>query len=75
MKPIVDGLETDYGQQIDFVYLNIDDDATLEARQTYGFRFQPHFILVNADGEVVEEWLGYTSANVFEESFANILAQ
>lgn len=72
MKPIVDGLEDEYGQQIDFIYLNIDDNATLQARQTYGFRYQPHFILLDAEGNIINEWLGYNSANVFTEAFAEL---
>jgi len=73
MKPIVHELETVYGDDIDFVLLNIDDPATQDAQRQYNFRYQPHFILVGADGEVIEQWLGYNSSNVFEDSFANIL--
>jgi len=73
MKPIVHELENEYGNDIEFVYLDIDNPNTLDARQKYNFRYQPHFILVDENGEVIEEWLGYNSPNVFEESFAQIL--
>ncbi len=69
MKPIVHGLEEEYGDEIEFVYLDIDDPANDAAKELYGFRFQPHFLLVGADGEIIEQWLGYNSENVFVESF------
>ena len=62
MQPIVHELEQTYGDEIEFVLLNVDDPDTREAQQTYGFRVQPHFILVDANGEVISQWLGYQSA-------------
>ena len=73
MEPIVHGLEAEYGDQITFEYLDIDDPETTDKKSEYGFRFQPHFILLDADGNIVQEWLGYQSANVFEEAFADLL--
>lgn len=73
MMPIVHGLEETYQGEIDFIYLNIDDPATDEAKLKYGFRVQPHFILLNADGEIVQQWFGYNSPNVFEEAFDALL--
>ena len=70
MQPIVHELETVYGNEIEFVYVDIDDPANRDAMVKYSFRYQPHFILVDANGEVVQEWLGYNSANVFEDAFA-----
>ncbi|MCA9970409.1 MAG: hypothetical protein KC425_09355 [Anaerolineales bacterium] len=67
------GLEQTYGDQIAFEYLDVDNPDTADARIQYGFRYQPHFILLDADGRVVQEWLGYQSANVFEEAFADLL--
>lgn len=74
MQPIVHGLEKEFGDQIAFEYLDIDNPNTAEARIQYQFRYQPHFILLDAEGNVVQEWLGYQSANVFEEAFAELLA-
>jgi len=72
MQPIVHGLEETYSDDIDFVLLNIDDPDTTEAKLKYSFRYQPHFILLDANGEIVEEWLGYQSVNVFEDAFADL---
>ncbi len=73
MKPIVHGLENEYGTQIEFLPVNIDDPNSAQLKRQYGFRYQPHFVLLGPDGEVVEEWLGYTDAAVFEQSFATVL--
>lgn len=73
MKPIVNELESEYGTQIEFVPVNIDDPNSAQLKQQYGFRYQPHFLLVDANGEVIEEWLGYTDAAFFEQTFATVL--
>ena len=73
MQPIVHGLENEYGSDIEFVFVNIDDPNSAELKQQYGFRYQPHFLLVGTDGEVIEEWLGYTDASLFEQTFATVL--
>ena len=74
MKPIVHGLENIYPDQVDFVYLNIDDPATNDAKQEYGFRYQPHFLLLNSEGEVVQEWLGYVDQGNFQAAIDNVLS-
>jgi hypothetical protein len=75
MKPIVDGLENEYGERIDFVYLNIDDPETAAAKEKYGYRVQPHFFLVNAEGDVVDEWLGPVSRDAFVTAFETVLVE
>lgn len=73
MQPIVNGLEDEYGSEIDFVKINIDDPSSAAAKQLYGFRSQPFFVMVNADGQVVDEWRGYTDATLFEQTFTTVL--
>ncbi|MAU01511.1 MAG: hypothetical protein CL608_30610 [Anaerolineaceae bacterium] len=73
MQPIVNGLESEYGSEIEFVKINIDDPNSAAAKQEYGFRYQPFFVLVSADGEVLQEWPGYTDAQLFEDAFATLL--
>lgn len=69
MKPVVNSLSTTYNNQIDFVYLDIDDPNNNEAKEKYGYRYQPHFFIVNEQDEVQQEWVGY----VPEESFTAAL--
>jgi hypothetical protein len=73
MKPIVHGLEAVYGEQIEFVYVNIDDPSSAGAKETYGFRYQPQFVLVDGNGEVIKQWQGRVEAAEFEEAFATVV--
>lgn len=70
---MVHGLEDEYGEQIEFVYLNIDDPSTDAAKEKYGYRYQPHFFLVDANGEVVQEWLGPVKREQFVEAFQTVI--
>ncbi len=74
MKPIVHGLEGEYGQQLDFTYYNIDSADSQEAMRKYNFRVQPHFILLDANGEIVQEWFGMVAAEEFVTAFEDTLA-
>jgi thioredoxin-like negative regulator of GroEL len=74
MKPIVHGLEQEYGDRINFVYLDIDDPASEEMKRKLGYRFQPHFFLLDADGEVVADWLGIVPEEAFRQAFESLLA-
>ena len=75
MQPIVHGLEAAYETQIEFVYVNIDDPASDALKQRYGFRYQPYFVLVDSQGEVVQEWFGLVEAADFEQAFAGLVEE
>jgi hypothetical protein len=70
---MVHGLEQDYAGQIDFEYLNVDDPNTSAAKEQFGYRYQPHFFLLDANGDVVEEWLGYVNQAELEQAFARVV--
>lgn len=69
MAPIVHGLETEYSESINFVYLDIDDPANADLLSFLGYRYQPHFFLVDGNGEVLIQWLGVVSAADFRSAF------
>lgn len=73
MAPIVHGLEVKYTEQIDFIYLDIDDAANAEAKSKYHFLVQPQFFLLDAEGNIIQEWLGPVKAEDFEAAFAQVL--
>ena len=69
MAPIVHGLEAKYSSEVHFTYLDIDDPATEQFRSALGFSgFRPHIFLLGPDGEVLQEWMGYTEADQIEPS-------
>ncbi len=52
------GLETKYGNCVDFVYLDIDSAATKAAKDKLGYVAQPNFFLLDASGKIVWKKLG-----------------
>ncbi|MCJ7512862.1 MAG: hypothetical protein MUO23_07820 [Anaerolineales bacterium] len=66
MAPVVHGLEQKYGDQIDFVYLDIDDPRNDVFKQQFGYRVQPHIFLLDGSGEIIQQWVGLVSAQELE---------
>ena len=69
MAPIVHGLEVEYHNNVNFVYLNIDDPLTDEFKNQLAFRYQPHFFLIDGEGNILQQWLGPVEGNQFREAF------
>jgi hypothetical protein len=70
MAPMVHGLEAKYFDKIKFTYLDADDPRTEDFQRTLGFYYQPEVYLLDADGNVLQKWVGYTSQEDFESVFA-----
>jgi hypothetical protein len=73
MIPIVHGLEARYRDRIGFVYLDIDDPNTAPFKRQLGYRVQPHFFLLDANGEIVKSWLGRVSEAELEQALESVL--
>ncbi len=69
MAPMVHGLEAKYFGKIKFAYLEISNPQTQEFRDTLGFKYRPSFYLLDADGNVLHQWIGYQTEEQFEEVF------
>ena len=61
MAPVVHGLEAEYGDQVTFVYLDIDDPATTPFKSQLGYIYQPHFFMLDGQGNVLQQWVGMTT--------------
>lgn len=72
MAPVVHGLEQKYAGAVRFVYLDIDDPRTEPFKEQLGYRVQPHFFLVDGDGNVVRQWLGLVEVAEFEAAFDEV---
>jgi len=53
----VHGLEQEYGDRIDFVYLDIDDPRNESFKQQFGYRVQPHIFLLDGSGVFIQQWV------------------
>ncbi|MGH2581787.1 MAG: thioredoxin domain-containing protein [Anaerolineales bacterium] len=75
MAPTVHGLEDLYGEQINFIYLDRDDPATLPFQEQLGYVYQPHFFLLDPNGVVLAQWRGYVEGVVLQEALVAQLPQ
>ena len=73
MAPIVHGLEVEYFERIDFVYLDVDDPANADFLKQLGYRYQPHFFLIDGQGTVIQQWLGPVGAGDFRSVFESYI--
>jgi hypothetical protein len=74
MAPIVHGLEEQYGDRVDFLYLDIEDAGTRHARERLGFEATPHFFLLSAQGVVLGAWQGVRPRSVLESPLREVSA-
>lgn len=60
--PIVDGLEAEYGEQVNFVRLNVEIPENERVQQSYGLRGHPSVAILDADGVMVQDVFGAETA-------------
>ena len=60
------GLEQQYGQNVNFIYLDIDDPRNDDFKRQLGYRVQPHIFLLDGNGEELGQWLGLVSREELE---------
>ena len=58
MKPVVDELENELGNEILFIRLNIQEEVGRELAPVYGFEFTPTFIYFDENGEELWREIG-----------------
>ncbi len=73
MAPIVHGLEAQYVDRMNFVYLDIDDPSNDTFKDALDYIVQPHLFLLDADGKVIQQWLGSVPAADLEKAFKDAL--
>lgn len=62
MAPIIHGLERQYQSRMNFIFLDIDDPATAQLKQQLRFQLPPHIVLLDENGIVLRQWVGYATA-------------
>jgi len=68
MAPIVKGIEKEYCDRVNFIYLDIDNPLTASLKQALHYRSEPHFFIVDSKGKVLREWVGYVSVEQLREA-------
>lgn len=72
MAPIVHALEVEYYPEVKFVYLDIDDPANDEFKRELGYRYQPHFFLLDGEGYVIDQWVGIVEESTLRSALDDI---
>lgn len=82
MAPVVHGLENKYGEDIKFVYLDIDDPATepFQSAVNYDYRLRPYVLLLDGNGEVMTDgdgnqyiWIGVFPGESLDLALYNLI--
>ena len=68
MKPVVDELENELGNEILFIRLNIQEQVGRELAPVYGFEFTPTFIYFDAEGKELWREVGSLDTQRVRES-------
>ena len=68
------GLESTWGDRIRFVYLDIDDPRNDPFKSQLGYRVQPHLFLLDDQGVVLRQWLGFVEASELEAAFREAIS-
>ena len=68
MKPVVDELENELGNEILFIRLNIQEEVGRELAPVYDFEFTPTFIYFDADGDELWREVGSLDTELVRES-------
>lgn len=61
LAPVLKNLENKYAGKIQFIYLDIDDPRTNPFKQALGYQYQPHLFLIDGEGKVLMQWVGYVA--------------
>lgn len=74
MRPIVNGLEDEYGDRVDFLELDaLDGDQGEAAFERYSLRGHPSIIVTESGGEISSMLVGVVSREEVEQAIENAL--
>ena len=75
MHPIVDGLEIQYQESVDFIRINASTNEGLEIFNTYSMVGHPSYLIIDETGEILWQSVGEQPAeniqNALIEAFEN----
>ncbi|MCA9881889.1 MAG: hypothetical protein KC615_14740 [Anaerolineae bacterium] len=54
----MNGLESEFGEEITFIRLNVDDESTLPMRQQYNLVQRSQYLFLAPDGTEIRRWFG-----------------
>ena len=69
----MNGLETEYAGQINFVALDAGESENFRIQQDYGLRGHPSVAILNKDGQVTQRYFGAKSAETLRDALNELL--
>ena len=75
MRPSVRWLEETYHDRVDFHYLNFDNLANAALIERYRITAVPTVVLLDADGNLVQKYVGYMNKEQLIDIVEALLAQ
>lgn len=73
MAPLIQQISAEYRGTIGFVYLDIDDPLNKPFKDQLHYRVEPHFFLLDGQGKVLYQWVGYITADALRRALDNAL--
>lgn len=74
MRPIVNGLEEDYTEQMSFVYLDARDNASGQAAyEEIALRGHPGIVIYTPDGEEQYRRIGQVDEDTLRQAVSDVL--
>jgi hypothetical protein len=72
MKPIVDGLQADYGDRVAFLQLDAQNEGR-EAFAAFKLRGHPSYVIIDVDGQVLWQNVGEQPGGRLEAAIQDAL--
>lgn len=70
--PIANGLETEFEGRVAVIRLNAEDEANATLLAQYGLRGHPSFVVLDADGRVVQTFFGPQTVESLREAMTAV---
>jgi len=75
MAPVISLLEEEYGDELNFVYLDIDNPATSSLKKTLKYQYQPEYYLIDESGLLLKLWSGFVDEAELRAELSNALSK
>ena len=68
-EPTIYALQRQFKDRVDFIYLNVDNPEFVEAASPYTLTGVTQYVLIDAEGKIIQKWFG----SVTEELVAEVI--
>lgn len=74
MQPVVANLERKCSGNITFIHADVDQRQYRQLASQYRVSAIPRYVLLDASGKTVSQWVGMTNEKEFDKAMAKICA-